>query len=226
MPAPWCCIRMAAWKARMIRARIVERRGCDQSSLIAWVERQRNPSFIGGQRDGFRKSSTHPTNFPTNSLLLLALQRYRSARLREWICLPIAADLLPKILCPQLDRRAVRRALGRVLPGVAITRQHGAVGHAFGRDEALERVEPVPVVSLAGVGIACSLCALDFLAERCGPFVPCEQATLMQRERHRKRLRLPGLPKHRPLGVARDARHGLGGATGSSRIDHAGSSSR
>src|ERR1044071_768885 len=67
-----------------------------------------------------------------------------------------ARELTFKILCLQFDRCTVRRALGRVFPGVSVARQHGTVGHAFGSDEALERVEPVPVVGLAGVEIACS----------------------------------------------------------------------
>ena len=40
-----------------------------------------------------------------------------------------------------------------------------------------------------------------------------------------KGLRFPRLAEHRPLGIARDARHGLRGAAGGSTIDHAGSGS-
>src|SRR5215813_1892508 len=57
----------------------------------------------------------------------------------------------PKILRLELDRRAVRRALGGVVPGVAIACERRAVGHALRRHQPLERVEPMPVISLAGV---------------------------------------------------------------------------
>src|SRR5262249_47503194 len=69
-----------------------------------------------------------------------------SAEDGNFIALYAYAALIPKILCLQLDRRAVRRALGCVLPGIAIARQRGAVGHALRGNDALERVEPVPIV--------------------------------------------------------------------------------
>ena len=75
-----------------------------------------------------------------------------------------------KVLRLQLDRLAVRRAVGGVIPGVLIARERRRVGHALLGDEALERVEPVAVVGLAGVGIARGLRALDLVGERRGPF--------------------------------------------------------
>src|SRR5262249_59812757 len=84
----------------------------------------------------------------------------------------------------ELDRRAVRRAVGGVVPGVAIARERPCVGHALAGDEPLERIEPVPVIGLAGVAIAGRLRPLDLLGERRRPFAPAEQAALVQPERH------------------------------------------
>ena len=124
-----------------------------------------------------------------------------------------------KILRPQLDRRAMRRAVGGVVPGVAVAVQGIRGRDALGRDQPLQRRQPVPVIGLAGVGIAFGLRALDFLGERGGPFVPGEQAALMQRQRHRKGLRFPGLAKHRAVGVAGNAGNGAGGVVGGSRVE-------
>ena len=60
--------------------------------------------------------------------------------------------VLPKILFRQLDRLAVRRAVGGVVPGVAVAVQQFAGRHALGGDEALQRGEPVLVVRLARIG--------------------------------------------------------------------------
>src|ERR1051325_5095907 len=109
-----------------------------------------------------------------------------------------------EILRLKLDRLAVRRAVGRMIPGVLIARKRCRVGHAPLGDEALQRIEPVLVVCLAGVGIARALRALDLLGERCGPLRPGEQSALMQRERHRERLRLPRLAEHGAIRIARD----------------------
>jgi hypothetical protein len=37
----------------------------------------------------------------------------------------------------------------------------------------------------------------------CGPLGPLEEPALVQRQRHRKRLRLPWLAKHRAFGILR-----------------------
>ena len=68
---------------------------------------------------------------------------------------------LTEILWPQLDRLAVRRAVGGVVPGIVIARERVAIGDVFLGDEMFERVEPVPVVGFAGIGIAGRLRALD-----------------------------------------------------------------
>src|SRR5581483_5901863 len=91
----------------------------------------------------------------------------------------------------QLDRSAVRRAMRRAAPGIAIARQRLGAGDAFRRNERLERVQPVSIVGLAGVGIAGRLRPLDLGAECCRPFRPGEQAALVQGEGHGERLRLP-----------------------------------
>src|SRR6185369_15766144 len=102
-----------------------------------------------------------------------------------------------KILRQQLDRLAVRRAIGGVVPGVLVARKRRRVGHALLRDEAFERVEPMMIIGLAGVGIALALSALDLLGERRGPFGPLEQSALVQRQRHGEGLRLPWLAEYR-----------------------------
>src|SRR5262249_52621587 len=126
---------------------------------------------------------------------------------------------LAKVVRPQLDRRSVRGAVGGAVPGVMVARELAGVADALRRDETFERVEPVVIVGLAGVGIAGRLRALDLLAERRRPFRPGEHATLVQRERHGKSLRLPGLAEHRTFGVAGNARHRGGGAAGGGGID-------
>ena len=68
-----------------------------------------------------------------------------------------------EILRPQFDRLAVRRAVGGVVPGVAVARERRRVGDALLGDQAFERGEPVPVIGVAGVGIAGGLRALDLL---------------------------------------------------------------
>ena len=83
--------------------------------------------------------------------------------------MPVSVVVM-KIVRLQLDRLAVRRAIRRVIPGVLITRERRRIGDALLGDEALQRVEPMPIVGLAGVGIARRLRALDLLAERRGPF--------------------------------------------------------
>jgi hypothetical protein len=52
-----------------------------------------------------------------------------------------------------------------MIPGVAITVQRFACADAFGRDQPFECREPVPIIGLAGVGIAGGLRALDLGGE-------------------------------------------------------------
>src|SRR5262249_37541409 len=117
------------------------------------------------------------------------------------------AELGPKIFRLELDRRAVRRAVGGMIPGGAIARERRRVGHALAGDEPLERIEPVPVIGLAGVWIAPRLRPLDLFGERPLPIVPAEPAALEHRERQRESLRFTRLAEHRAFRVARDARH-------------------
>src|ERR1700730_18142906 len=118
---------------------------------------------------------------------------------------------LPKIFGLELDGSAVGRALRRMIPGIAITRERLRVGHALGGDDAFERVEPMPVIGLARVGIARRLGTLDLRGEDCRPFRPGEEAAIVKRESHGEGLRLPWLAKHRALGIVRNAGDLLGG---------------
>src|SRR5438105_2170668 len=85
---------------------------------------------------------------------------------------------LPKITRRQFDRSAVRGAVGGIIPGIAIAVQRFGRSYAFRGNEVLQRCEPMPVIGLAGVGIAASLGALDLFGERGRPFVPGEQSAL------------------------------------------------
>ena len=120
------------------------------------------------------------------------------------------AELLPEIPRRQLDRRAVGRAVGGVVPGVAIAMQGIRCRDALGGDERFQRGEPVPVIGLAGVGIAFGLRALDLRAQRLRPFLPGEDAGLVQRQRHGEGARLPRLAKYRAVLVAGHAGDGDG----------------
>src|SRR5262245_28435565 len=94
------------------------------------------------------------------------------------MCTPrgLRATLARKVFRLELYWGAVRGAVGGVVPGVAITGERWRVGHALLRHDALERIEPVQVVGLAGVGIAGRLRALDLVGERRRPFRPGEQS--------------------------------------------------
>src|SRR5262245_53883489 len=119
----------------------------------------------------------------------------------------------------QLDRCTVRRAVRRAVPGVVMLRERQCRGEAFFGDDALQRGKPVTVVGLAGIRVACCLSLLDLLAERRGPLAPTEYTFLLQRERHRERMRFPRRAKHRAVNVARDAGYRVGSATRGDGID-------
>src|SRR6266700_8070028 len=108
-----------------------------------------------------------------------------------------ATPPLLEIFRAQLDRRAVRGAVGGVLPGAAITREAGGVGDALFGDQAFERGEPVPVIGLAGIGIARLLRALDLGGEGRCSFGPAEQPAPVERQGHREGLRFPRLAEYR-----------------------------
>src|SRR2546425_5437225 len=124
----------------------------------------------------------------------------------------------------------MRRAIRRALPGVVIALERPTVGEALAGDHAFKRCKPMTVVGLAplptlprergrvGRG-AGALRRLDLFAKHRRPLVPIEQPALMERHRQGKRLRLPRLPKYRPFGVARKARHGPHRITGGSRVN-------
>src|SRR4249920_3423109 len=95
---------------------------------------------------------------------LLAMTRLRGLLLR--FAPRNDGGALPKVLRRQLDRLAVRRAVGGPVPGVAVAVQEFGRRDALGGDEALQRRQPMLIVGLAGVGIAGGLRALDLGAER------------------------------------------------------------
>src|ERR1700751_5572114 len=101
----------------------------------------------------------------------------------------------------------MRRAVGGMVPGIAVAMLGFEASYALRRDQPLKRGEPMPVIGFAGVGIAARLRAFDFLCKRCGPLVPREDAAFMKAQRHRKRLRFPGVAKYRPVIVARNVFH-------------------
>src|SRR5581483_4081272 len=74
-----------------------------------------------------------------------------------------------------------------------------------------ERREPMIVVGLAGVGIACGLRLLDLVRKHCSPFGPLEQAAVIQMQRHGECLRFPWFAEHRTFRIARDAGYSLNG---------------
>src|ERR1700676_5529661 len=112
-----------------------------------------------------------------------------------------------------------------MLPGVARALQLPRVGDALFGDDAFKRSEPMMIISLAGIGIAGDLRLLDLVAERCRPFLPGEQAALVERQRQRERFRFPGFAEHRPVVVARNAadrlRRALRGGIGGHQISSA-----
>ena len=73
------------------------------------------------------------------------------------------------------------------------------------------------VIGLAGIGIAGGLGFLDFFAERGRPFLPGEQAVLVELHGERKSLRFPRLAEDRTFGVAGYPadRHGIRAHAGS-----------
>src|SRR5712671_3706844 len=139
---------------------------------------------------------------PTTVLRVLGDERRNKA---------IAPYALSEILRLQFDRLAVGRAVSRTIPCRLIALHRVARCDAFSGNEVLKRIEPVPVIGIAGLGGGGRFRALDFLAERRGPFVPGEQASFVQRQRHGKSLRFPGFAEHRAFRIAGNARNRLRG---------------
>src|SRR6185312_14608449 len=126
----------------------------------------------------------------------------------------LTRELIREVFRLEHNRCAVGGALRRAGPGVAIARERLRVCRAFRGNDALERVEPMQVVSLTGVGIAGRLRALDLLRQDVGPFRPSEQTARMQSQRHGEGLRFPRLAEDGAFGIARNARNGIGRAAG------------
>ena len=106
------------------------------------------------------------------------------------------------------------RAFGSLPPGSVTARQGSRVGNAFFDDDPLEGGEPIMVVSLTSVGIACRLGPADLLAQNCCPFAPGEHPTLVQCQSHGEGLSLPGFVEYRTLGALRDPRDGVDDVVG------------
>src|SRR5579871_2788222 len=87
-------------------------------------------------------------------------------------------------------------------------------------EDPFERREPMPIIALAGVGIARCLGAPDLRGERGRPLRPAEQPAPMERQRQREGLRLPGRVEYRTLPVPWYARELIGEFAG---VGHAGS---
>src|SRR4029079_10998562 len=83
------------------------------------------------------------------------------------------------------------------LPRTPVTLEIARRARPFRRDDRLERGEPVPVVRVAEIAIARSLRGRDLRSQRLRPFFPAEKSAVMERERHRERLRFPRLPQPR-----------------------------
>src|SRR5438270_12714185 len=77
---------------------------------------------------------------------------------------------LAKILRLQFDRRTMRRAVGGVVPGIAVAMQGVQRRQALRRDQSLQCRQPMPIIGLARVGIAGSLRPLDLVGQRGSPF--------------------------------------------------------
>ena len=90
------------------------------------------------------------------------------------------AGLTAEIGCCEFDRHAVRRAVGGVVPGLAVAMQRLCGGDALGGNQMFQRRQPVAVIGLAGVRIAGGLGALDLIGEGGSPLGPAEQAAFVQ----------------------------------------------
>ncbi len=141
-------------------------------------------------------------------------------RARQMPAAELMKTLIVEIARAQLDRLAVRGAVAGMVPGIAIAMQRVLCRDAFFSDDFLQRRQPVRVIGLAGVGIAGGLRALDLGGECCCPFRPCEQPTIIQRQRHRESLRFPRLAEHRAVVIARDAGHGPGRRKNACAVRH------
>ncbi len=109
----------------------------------------------------------------------------------------------------ELDGLSVRRAPRGLLPFPLAPRQRFRAREALGGRDALERGEPVPIILVAGVGLAALPDFADHGGKRLRPLGPRECAALVQRERQRKSLRLPRCAKYRAVGAPRQPGRGV-----------------
>ena len=109
----------------------------------------------------------------------------------------VAVSTFAEILGSQFNRTTVWRAVRSMVPGFGITGKFGPRSRALAGNQRLERGQPVVVVGVAEVGIACGLRVADLLRQRIGPFIPSEQSALVQLDDQREGMRLPGCAKDR-----------------------------
>src|SRR4051794_7221255 len=63
--------------------------------------------------------------------------------------------LARKIFRLELDRQTMRRPVGGVIPGIAISMQGFGGGDALCSDQTFQRAEPMAVIGFTRIGIAC-----------------------------------------------------------------------
>src|ERR1700710_2058033 len=71
--------------------------------------------------------------------------------------------LAAEIFRPQFNRLTMRRAICRMVPGIAVAVYSVGRRDPFCCDQLFQRREPMPVIGLAGVGIARGLRAFDLV---------------------------------------------------------------
>src|SRR5690348_17608853 len=74
----------------------------------------------------------------------------------------------------ELDRLAVWRMAIGLCPGFLTRGERGRIGQPFFRDEALERGQPMIVVTRTVVGLTAIGGRFEFRGQRRGPFLPGE----------------------------------------------------
>src|SRR5215471_2171417 len=129
---------------------------------------------------------------------------------------------LSKIPRLEFDRLAVRRAVGGMVPGVAVAMEHLRRRYSLFRHQPFQCRQPVSVIGFARVGVASRLRALDLFTKHRDPLLQGEHAAPMQRHRHSKGVRLPGFAEDRAIVMAWNARD-FPGRNLAGCIAHAGS---
>src|SRR5882724_7738302 len=106
------------------------------------------------------------------------------------------------------------RAVRGAIPGVAVANKRFGTGDSLFGNKLFKSRQPMPIIGLAGVGVAVRLRALDFIRKRPRPFVPTKEPARVQRDRHGEGLGFPWFTKDRPVGVARKVGNGASHVAG------------